>query len=158
MNSLYFDKMHMLYNQNKSCVKSCQNTLLLKNTHCFPKNPIVFQHVHFFIPLFWNEKLSLVSAYYKVSFIIKLTAITTVGRGGLCASREYQVLFSVFLWKNMCKKVGFVNNLKYCCTQTPSTNKTILSHKQSAILHVMCVYMPLRKPWFLGTVLFYLKI
>jgi len=35
-------------------------------THCFPKKPIVFvikpivfQHVHFFIPLFWNEKLSL---------------------------------------------------------------------------------------------------
>jgi len=29
-------------------------------THCFPeKKPIVFQHVHFFIPLIWNEKLSL---------------------------------------------------------------------------------------------------
>ena len=25
----------------------------------FSKKPIVFQHVHFFIPLFWNEKLSL---------------------------------------------------------------------------------------------------
>jgi len=32
-------------------------------THCFPKKPIVFQHVHFFIPLFWNEKLSLVSTH-----------------------------------------------------------------------------------------------
>jgi len=30
-------------------------------THCFPEKPIVFQHVHFFIPLFWNEKLSLVA-------------------------------------------------------------------------------------------------
>jgi len=47
----------MLYNQNKSCVKSCQNIAL--KTHCFPKKRIVFQHVHFFIPLFWNEKLSL---------------------------------------------------------------------------------------------------
>jgi len=28
-------------------------------THRFPKKRIVFQHVHFFIPLFWNEKLSL---------------------------------------------------------------------------------------------------
>jgi len=71
MNSLYFDKMHMLYNQNKSCVKSCQNTLLKTNTHCFPKKPIVFQHVHFFIPLFWNEKLSLIP---DNSFTLKLLA------------------------------------------------------------------------------------
>jgi len=49
MNSFYFDKMHMLYNKNKSCVKSCQKTLLFKNKtkHCFPKKTIVFQHVHF---------------------------------------------------------------------------------------------------------------
>jgi len=67
MNSFYFDKMHMLYNQNKSYVKSCQKhcfkthkqTLFTPKTHCFPKKPIVFKHVHFFIPLFWNEKLSL---------------------------------------------------------------------------------------------------
>jgi len=44
MNSFYFDKMHMLYNQNKSCVKSCQK-------HCFLKNNnIVFKK----IPLFSN--------------------------------------------------------------------------------------------------------
>jgi len=42
MNNVYFDKMHMLYNKNKSCVKSCQKTLLFKKpivfqkTHCFP--------------------------------------------------------------------------------------------------------------------------
>ena len=36
MNNVYFDKMHMLYNQNKSCVKSCQKTLLKKKPHCFP--------------------------------------------------------------------------------------------------------------------------
>ena len=66
MNSFYFDKMHRLYNQNKSCVKSCQKHCFLKTTtlfspktHCFPKKPIVFEHVHFNIPLFWNEKLSL---------------------------------------------------------------------------------------------------
>ena len=35
MDSFYFDKMHMLYNQNKSCVKSYQK-------HCF-KKPI-FKH------------------------------------------------------------------------------------------------------------------
>jgi len=65
MNSFYFDKMHMLYNQNKSCVKSCKN-IALKNKHCFPKKPIVlpknplFSNMcTFFIPLFWNEKLSL---------------------------------------------------------------------------------------------------
>ena len=41
-------------------------TLLFKKKHCFPKKPIVFQkkpivfqHVLFFIPLFWNKKLSL---------------------------------------------------------------------------------------------------
>jgi len=33
-------------------------TLLLKN-YCFPNKTIVFQHVLFFIPLFWNENLSL---------------------------------------------------------------------------------------------------
>jgi len=55
----------MLYTQNKSCVKSCQKSLLFnknivfpkktlfsQKTHCFSKKPIVFQHVHFFIPLF----------------------------------------------------------------------------------------------------------
>ena len=47
----------MFYNQNKTCVKLCQK-------HCFKKpivlkKRIVFQHVHFLIPLFWNEKLSL---------------------------------------------------------------------------------------------------
>ena len=40
INSFYFDKMHMLYNKRKSCVKSCKKTLLFKNqTHCFPKKP-----------------------------------------------------------------------------------------------------------------------
>jgi len=52
----------MLYNQNKSCVKSCQKHCSFKITHWFPEKPIVFQHVHFFIPLFWNEKLSLYGA------------------------------------------------------------------------------------------------
>jgi len=40
-----------------------KNIAFLKNIspkkHCFPKKLIVFQHVHFFIPLFWDEKLSL---------------------------------------------------------------------------------------------------
>ena len=34
--------------------------IALKKTIVFPKKTIVFQHVHFFIPLFWNEKLSLI--------------------------------------------------------------------------------------------------
>ena len=38
-------------------------TLFSQKTHCFSKKPIVFQHVHFFIPLFWNEKLSLLMSY-----------------------------------------------------------------------------------------------
>jgi len=43
-----------------------KNIALLK--HCFPKKtlfsqkPIVFQHVHYYIPLFWNEKSSLLTA------------------------------------------------------------------------------------------------
>jgi len=41
MKSFYFDKRHMLYNQNKSYVKSCQkfcfkNPLFSKENHCFP--------------------------------------------------------------------------------------------------------------------------
>ena len=32
-----------------------------KNPLFSPKKTIVFQHVHFFIPLFWNEKLSLIA-------------------------------------------------------------------------------------------------
>jgi len=71
MNSFYFDKMHMLCNQNKSCVKSCQKHCL-KNA-LFSKKRIVFQHVHFLIPLFWNEKLSLMvnyknSVYWKIRY------------------------------------------------------------------------------------------
>ena len=46
------------------------NNIALKNNNIvFPKKqlfskkkkPIVFQHVHFFIPLFWNETLSLMA-------------------------------------------------------------------------------------------------
>jgi len=49
MNSFYFDKMHMLYNQNKSCVKSCQKTLFcLKKQHCFPKKHTVSHKTHCF--------------------------------------------------------------------------------------------------------------
>jgi len=66
MNSFYFDKMHMLFNKNKSCVKSCQKIAFLKKNIVFPKKPIVFaKHplfsnmCTFFIPLFWIEKLSL---------------------------------------------------------------------------------------------------
>ena len=51
--------MHMLYNQNKLCVKSCQKHFF-KNP-LFSKKRIVFQYVNFFIPLFWNEKLSLIT-------------------------------------------------------------------------------------------------
>jgi len=40
MNSFYFDKMLMLYNKNKSYVKSCKNAfknpLFFKKNHCFP--------------------------------------------------------------------------------------------------------------------------
>jgi len=58
MNSFYFDKMHMLYNQNKSCVKSCQKTLLLKKQHCFPQKNT------------WNEKLSLIMTFDIWQFLI----------------------------------------------------------------------------------------
>jgi len=44
INSFYFDKMHMLYNKRKSCVKSCKK-------HCFFKKTIVF---FFKNPLFFN--------------------------------------------------------------------------------------------------------
>jgi len=45
----------MLY-KKKSCVKSCQKHCLLKNKPIvFQKKTIFFQHVHFFIPLFWND-------------------------------------------------------------------------------------------------------
>jgi len=63
MNSFYFDKMLMFYNQNKSYVKSCKKCFL--KTHCFPKKTIVFQHVHFSNPLFWNEKLSLITTHSR---------------------------------------------------------------------------------------------
>jgi len=49
MNSFYFDKMHRLYNQNKSCVKSCQKHCFLKNNNIvFPKNPLFSQKTHSF--------------------------------------------------------------------------------------------------------------
>ena len=58
MNSFYFDKMHMLYNKNKSCVKSCQkHWFFFKKTHCFPtcalfypivlKQKIITDHIIF---------------------------------------------------------------------------------------------------------------
>jgi len=46
-----------------------KNSLLFspQNPHCFPIKPIVFQHVHFFIPLFWNEKLSLTTRVMELT-------------------------------------------------------------------------------------------
>jgi len=40
-------------------LKQTPKNIVFPKKHCFPIKPIVFQHVHFFIPLFWNEKLSL---------------------------------------------------------------------------------------------------
>jgi len=40
MNNFYFDKMHMLYNQNNSRVKSCKKNSL-KKPIVFPKKPLV---------------------------------------------------------------------------------------------------------------------
>jgi len=60
--------------------------IALKNTHCFPKNPIVFQHVHFFIPLFWNEKLSL----------------------STCVTKTFICLFQIF----NCDKIGWTGREK----------------------------------------------
>jgi len=46
----------MLYNKKIMCDVLSKNIALKKlffpKTHCFPKKRIVFQHVHFFIPLF----------------------------------------------------------------------------------------------------------
>jgi len=50
MNSFYFDKMHMIYNQNKSCVKSSKKTLLFfKKALLFFFKSIVFQKKHCFL-------------------------------------------------------------------------------------------------------------
>ena len=56
MNSFYFDKMHMLYNQNKSCVMSCQKHCL-KNPLFSKKKRIVFKYVHFFYPIVLKRKI-----------------------------------------------------------------------------------------------------
>jgi len=50
--------------------------LFSQKTHCFTKKPIVFQHVHFFIPLFWNEKLSLLGVQFWVLVYIYITIYT----------------------------------------------------------------------------------
>jgi len=54
-----------------SCVKN-----IAKKPIVFQKKRIVFKHVHFFIPLFWNEKLSLEmtknSYYIWLCFVVHL--------------------------------------------------------------------------------------
>ena len=55
--NIAFLKKHTMFSPKK--------TLFSQQNHCFPEKPIVFQHVHFFIPLFWNEKLSLNGRNYK---------------------------------------------------------------------------------------------
>ena len=60
MNIFVVDKMQIPFNQNKSCVKSCQKHIALKKQqHCFHKKPLFSNMCTFFIPLFWNEKLLL---------------------------------------------------------------------------------------------------
>jgi len=72
MNSFYFDKMHMLYNQNESCVKSCQKTLLLKNNNIvFPQKTLFFPKTHcfptcaLFYPIVLKRKI--ITAYQQIS-------------------------------------------------------------------------------------------
>ena len=48
MNSFYFDEMHMLYNQNKSYVKSCKKNIAFKKNIVFPKKPLFYQKTHCF--------------------------------------------------------------------------------------------------------------
>jgi len=79
MNSVYSDKMHMLYNHNKSCLKSCKKTLLFfknplfsKKSHCFPTcalfYPIVLKRK---IITGWHTLRSMkLHMVYIVSYII----------------------------------------------------------------------------------------
>ena len=55
---------HVWSRVKKHCFKK-QHCFHKKN-HCFSQKPIVFQHVHFFIPLFWNEKLSLITTIFTL--------------------------------------------------------------------------------------------
>ena len=49
---------HIWSRVKKHCFKKQKQTLFTPKTHCFPKKPIVFQHVHFF----WRR--TEVRAYY----------------------------------------------------------------------------------------------
>jgi len=94
MNIFYFDKMHMLYNQNKSCVKSCQkycfkNPLFTKKTHCFPTCAL-------FYPIVLKRKIITDNIILSMSFLFSvrhcLTAFFTV--------TQMMVMFSLRFFKN----------------------------------------------------------
>ena len=60
-------------------------------THCFSKKTIVFQHVHFFIPLFWNEKLSL-----AVGFIFYTIEGAPMGQYFYCFASIKNSKYTIF--------------------------------------------------------------
>ena len=71
MHMLYIKIKHVWSRVKKHCFLK-NNNIVFPKTHCFPKKPIVFQHVHFLIPLFWNEKLSL---YTYIYYLLILTSV-----------------------------------------------------------------------------------
>jgi len=71
MNSFYFDKMHkkLCFIIKKIMCEVVSKNIAFKKTPFISKKNIVFQHEHFFIPLFWNQKLSLYIPYIYYAYI-----------------------------------------------------------------------------------------
>jgi len=69
---------NFLNNMAYKTVTSMRDCVCALKMHCFPKKRIVFQHVHFFIPLFENKKLSLKTAFTLVQW--KMFDISCLGQ------------------------------------------------------------------------------
>ena len=113
MNSFYFDKMHMLYIQNISYVKSCQKhcfktqkqTLFTPKTHCFPKKPIVFQHVHILSHCFETKNYHWGVGGYRSHSCCRgpLSCWYVCIYSKVCAANSFPISYAIGIKLDMCK-------------------------------------------------------
>ena len=149
MNSFYFDKMHMLYNQNKSCVKSCKKhcffkkTLFFQKTHCFTQKNHCFPTCALFYPIVLKRKI--ITAYNwlltsRARNSKYSCAICSSSRGGCSHTGQHQLrtCFSRIATSKFC----FTQPVHMLHTHVPSFEIWWGNKSLYTVLHSLLFFNP----------------
>ena len=140
MNGYYFDKRHMLYNQNKSCVKSCQNHCF-KKPIVFKKKRIVFQHVHFLSHCFETKIYHWLQLFPKLLFSV----CNSVNSERMCSNAvrsEQQCHLVSWLFINIITCLN-INNYTFTLNNYKLLHGLGMPWARWPILPNVCQYRPL---------------